>query len=137
MADAATISAAEARNGQKPLSNFPGDTALQILSRVSDNSILKASLRQKIVDMPAPGFSNALLDLQVSLYPLQAPWTPGRAGVGVVAPGKEDPAQATYGDIHLRIEAQHQGVNSGLHVRAIERRLFEIGAHGEIIRDQY
>lgn len=93
MADAAAIGAAEARNGQKPLSDLSGDTALQILGCWGDYRLLKASLRQKVVDMPASGCSNAPLDLQVSLYPLQTPGAPGRAGVGVVAPGKEDPAQ--------------------------------------------
>ena len=101
VADAATIGAAESRNGQKPLSYFPGDAALQVLDSRSDYRLLKASLRQKVVDMPASGSSNAPLNLQVSLYPLQASWTPCRACVGVVAPGKEDPAQATYGNLPI------------------------------------
>ncbi len=85
MANAAAICTSEARNWQKPLAYLFGDAAFEILVCRGDYHLMKAGKWQKVVYMPAPGFSLTSYNPQVSLHPLKAARAPSRACIGIIA----------------------------------------------------
>lgn len=93
MAGAAAIAAPEAWHGFKPLANSPGDAALQIKIGFGDGLLPQFAAGQQIVDMPPSGAAFSSHNRCMSVQAPETARTPGRAGVGVEALWKMNPAQ--------------------------------------------
>jgi len=130
---AVAVRAAKFGYGMLRLLDAAGDTAFQVMNRPRDDDLLKNGIRQQIVDMPSSGLLLTRKNLDVSIHPLQAAGSSGRAGVGVEACCKVQQTKRADPNLLRPAKMQYQGVDSRLialqvHIDWQDWRIFEIDA---------
>jgi hypothetical protein len=114
VADAAAVAAAKAGHGHEPLSNRPGNLALQISHGSGYKSLLKFAVGQEIIDMPSSGLFAAFEYPDMPVYSPQAPRTTSRACVRIISSAKIDLSQGANPDLRCFGQEYDEGINSGL-----------------------